>query len=108
MRGTSWFGTMFAHHLHPALDDVFVQHAADVAMARHATGPGSTGLRDATNRLRVVFRDRFADLMFGDVQAMANHALRVGVNRILHEGLWNTEIHGEHSTGGRQPGKAGS
>jgi hypothetical protein len=39
---------------------------------------------------------------------MANHALRVGVNRILHESLWNTEIHGKHSTGGRQPGKAGS
>lgn len=57
-------GVGFADHLHSSLHNVLIEHAADVAVAGHATGTSPTGLRDTADRLRIVLGDRFANLVF--------------------------------------------
>lgn len=85
------------------MQNSFVQHAANVAMAGHATRSGTTDLGNRADRLRVVFRDHRPDFAFSDVQTMTHRPIMVGVIRILGESLL-TEVHGKSLNRTRRAG----
>lgn len=70
--GASRFSSCVTDKLGAAIHDSFVQHAADMSMARHTTGPRATDLRDPPDRLWVVFIDGRPNFVFGHVQAMTD------------------------------------
>jgi hypothetical protein len=90
-------------HLRSAVQHAFVEHSANMAMARHATATGTTDLGDAANGLRIVLGNCVANFPFADIQTMADHPMGFGVNGVLDESLL-TEVHGKTLNGGNRAG----
>lgn len=67
-----------AEDLRPPKKDPFVEQSPNVAMTGHAPGSRATGLRDTTNRLRVMFEDRRHHFLFGDIQAVTERSVGLG------------------------------